>query len=126
MLSPSKLFVLALVAIPALVATSRADQLKELLKEKFQVAEILEAAAYAGERCPGFHVIEDNVMATADELGVRDNDIYAPQWKFWEARGQTNARIGYEKDPAGWCESMWHFLGPDHPPVIKHALLNRD
>jgi len=31
MLSPSKLFVLALVAKPALVATSRADQLKELL-----------------------------------------------------------------------------------------------
>jgi superfamily I DNA and/or RNA helicase len=39
---------------------------------------------------------------------------------------QLNAKIGYDKDPAGWCGSMWHFLGPDHPPMIKRALLSKD
>jgi hypothetical protein len=83
--------------------------LKELLQEKFQLAEIFEGAAYAAEKCPGLRVIEDNVMATADEAGVTD-EIYTPEWRFWESRGQMKARMGYEKNPTAWCESMWHFL----------------
>jgi hypothetical protein len=121
-----KLCVLVLVALPAVAATARADDLKKLLNEKFQIAEIFEAGSHAAEKCPGLRVIEDNIRATADEAGVTDDVIYTPEWRFWERRGQTNARIGYKKNPAGWCESMWHFLGPDHPPMIKHALLRRD
>jgi ABC transporter substrate binding protein len=87
---------------------------------------LLVTGSYAAEKCPGLRVIEDNIRASADAAGVTDDVIYTPEWKFWERRGQTNARIGYKKNPAGWCESMWHFLGPDHPPMIKHALLRRD
>jgi hypothetical protein len=65
--------------------------------------------------------------ATAADLGFTTDDgvIYSPEYKLWAGRGQTNAQIGYEVDPAGWCERMWHFLGPDHPPTIKRALLER-
>jgi hypothetical protein len=121
-----KLCVLVLVALPAVAATARPDDLKKLLNEKFRIAEIFEAGSYAADKCPGLRVIEDNIRATADEAGVTDDVICTPEWKFWERRGQTNARIGYKKNPASWCESMWHFLGPDHPPMIKHALLRRD
>jgi hypothetical protein len=112
------LFLLTLVTSVPMVVTARADDLK--LREKFQLAEVFEGAAFAAERCPGLHVAEDAVTVTADELGVTDDDIYSPQWKFWEARGQTNARIGYEKDPTGWCESIWlgnasSEIGEDRP-----------
>jgi len=66
------------------------------------------------------------VSALAAEEGIRDDDIYTPEWKLWESRGQMNAKIGYEKDPGGWCERMVRWLGPDHPPDIKRALLSKD
>jgi hypothetical protein len=69
-----------------------------ILRHKFQLAEIFEGAAYAAEKCPGLRVIEDNVWTTADEAGVTD-EIYTPEWKVWESRGQMNARLGYEKNP---------------------------
>jgi hypothetical protein len=112
------------IATPAMAG----DQaLKHLLQEKFQIAEIFEAASIASEKCPGLHVIEDAVVATAADLGFTDDDdiIYSPEYNLWAARGQTNAKIGYEKDPVHWCESVWHFLGPDHPPMIKRALLKK-
>jgi hypothetical protein len=40
--------------------------------------------------------------------------------------GGSNAAEGYAKNPAGWCESMWNYLGPAHPPMVKHTLLQRD
>lgn len=119
-------FALALIALTVASALARADDLKELLSEKFQLAEIFEGAAFAAEKCPGLHVIEGNVRAAADEAGVTDDEIYTPEWEFWASRGQINARIGYEKNPTAWCDSMWHFLGPDHPPMIKHTLLTKD
>jgi hypothetical protein len=87
-----KLCVLVLVALPAVATTARADDLKKLLNEKFQIAEIFEAGSHAAEKCPGLRVIEDNIRATADEAGVTDDVIYTPEWRFWERRGQTNAR----------------------------------
>ena len=112
---------LAMAGVP----TAEADDLKNMLQQKFQLAEIFEGAAYAAEKCPGLRVIEGNIMATADEAGVTDDDIYTPQWKLWEARGKANAQTGYEKDPAAWCENMWRFLGPEHPAMINHALLGK-
>ena len=113
------------LALTVAGSTSQADDLKKLFQEKFQLAEIFEGAAYAAEKCPGLHVIEDNVVALAKAAGVTDDEIDTPKWKFWETRGQTNARIGYEKNPTAWCENIWRFLGPDHPPMIKHPLLRR-
>jgi hypothetical protein len=75
----SRLFLLTLVTSVPMVVTARADDLK--LREKFQLAEVFEGAAFAAERCPGLHVAEDAVTVTADELGVTDDDIYSPQWK---------------------------------------------
>jgi hypothetical protein len=61
---------LAMAGVP----TAEADDLKNMLQQKFQLAEIFEGAAYAAEKCPGLRVIEGNIMATADEAGVpRDN-----------------------------------------------------
>jgi hypothetical protein len=122
---------LAVVGLGAFGVRSQAQplELKELMQEKFQIAEIFEAAAYASEKCPGLHVIEDGVNATTTDLGFTYDDadvIDSPAFKFWGSRGQMNARIGYEKNPTAWCESMWHFLGPDHPPMIKHTLLSKD
>jgi hypothetical protein len=71
-------------------------------------------------------VSEDAVAAVAADEGITDETIYTPEWKFWESRGQMNARIGYEKDPRGWCERVLRWLGPDHPPGIKRALLSRE
>jgi hypothetical protein len=105
-----------------------ADPVKKLFQDKFQVAEIFEVAAYAEEKCPGLHVIEDGVNATTADFGYTYEDdvvTHSAEFEFWVKRGQMNARIGYEKDPAGWCERMWRFLGPDHPPMIKHTLLSR-
>ena len=105
-----------------------ADPVKKLFQEKFQIAEIFEAAAFAAEKCPGLHVIDDGVEATTADFGYSSDDdiIYSTEFNFWVERGQMNARIGYEKDPAGWCASMWKFLGPDHPPMIKHTLLSKE
>jgi hypothetical protein len=124
-MQPKRLIFAVFVLTVATASILRADDLKQLLQEKFQLAAIFEAGAYAAEKCPGLHVIEGNVTATADDAGVTDDEIYTPEWKFWESRGRMNARIGYEKNPISWCEDMWHFLGPDHPPMIKHTLLRR-
>jgi hypothetical protein len=66
--------------------------------------------------------------ATAADLGFSEDDdiIYSPEFNLWAERGKTNARIGYEKNPTKWCEDIWRFLGPDHPPMIKHTLLTKD
>jgi hypothetical protein len=61
---------------------AQADDVKKWFQEKFQLDEIFEAAAYAAERCPGLHLIEDNVMATANAAGVTDDEIYTQEWKF--------------------------------------------
>jgi hypothetical protein len=115
----------AAVSLTVVATAARAYDPKELFQDKFQLAEIFEGAAYAADKCPGLHVIEDNVEATADEAGGAD-EIDNPKWKFWESRGQMNARLGYEKNPTAWCESIWRFLGPDHPTMISRALLAKD
>jgi hypothetical protein len=74
-MSKFKSFSMALLALTGAAVGARAYDVKELLQEKFQLAEIFEGAAYAAEKCPGLRVIEDNVMATADEAGVTD-DLY--------------------------------------------------
>jgi hypothetical protein len=104
-----------LVSTAWLSTGAAAGPLKEFLQEKFQIAEIFEAAAFASEKCPGLHVIEDGVNATTADLGFSfedDDVINSPAFKLWESRGQMNARIGYEKDPVGWCANIWKFLGP--------------
>jgi hypothetical protein len=114
-------------AVPAAAAAPVSVTPLQLFHEKFQIAEMFEAAAYAAEKCPGLHMIDEGVKATTADLGYGSDDdiIYSTEFKFWVERGQMNAKIGYEKDPAGWCASMWKFLGPDHPPMIKHTLLSK-
>jgi hypothetical protein len=86
-------------------------------------ADIFEAANYASEKCPGIHIAEDGVQATADEEGITDDVISSDEWRMWEARGRASAITEYQKGPAAWCARIWQLLGPDHPPMIKHALL---
>jgi hypothetical protein len=101
-------------------------QLKHLLQPKFLVAEVIEAASFAAEKCPGLHLIEDNVEAEYHSAGAADDDTHTPEFELMSAGGRANAAEGYAKNPAGWCESMWSYLGPAHPPMIKHILLQRD
>jgi hypothetical protein len=127
---PSALAALGLVALasPAKsqLSPEEAAQLKHLLQDKFQVAEVIEGAGFAAEKCPGFHIIEDNIWAEYHSAGASDNDMYAPEFELMAARGRANAAEGYSKNPSRWCERMWNFLGPAHPPMIKHTLLTRD
>jgi len=101
-------------------------RLKHLLQPKFQVAEVIEGAGVVAEKCPGFHIIEDNIEAEFRSAGGSDSDINTPEFEIMSARGRANAMVGYTKNPTGWCEDMWRFLGPAHPPMIKHTLLKRD
>ena len=119
---------LTVFALGAFRGLAQAKELTELFQEKFQIAEIFEAADFASHSCPGLHLIKDAVTATAADLGFSEDDdiIYSPEFNLWAERGKTNARIGYEKNPTKWCEDIWRFLGPDHPPMIKHTLLTKD
>ena len=102
-------------------------RLKRLLQPKFLVTEVIEAAGLAAEKCPGFHIIEDNIEAEFRSAGGSDSDIYTPEFEAMSARGRANAMVGYtKKNLAGWCEDMWRFLGPAHPPMVKHTLLKKD
>jgi len=101
-------------------------QLKHLLQPKFLVAEVIEAAGFAAEKCPGLHLIEHNIEAEYHSAGAADDDMNTPEFQLMAARGRTNAAEGYTKSPAAWCESMWNYLGPAHPPMVKHTLLRRD
>ena len=101
-------------------------RLKVLLQPKFQAVEMIEVAGVAAEKCPGLHVIEDNVDAEFHSAGGADDDIYTPEFQLMSARGKANAFEGYTKDPARWCERMWTLFGPAHPPMIQHTLLKRD
>jgi hypothetical protein len=96
------------------------------MARRITTADIFEAADYASKKCPGVHVVEDGIGATADEEGITDEVIYSDEWRMWEARAHASVIVEYQKDPAAWCSRIWHFLGPDHPPGIKHALLTKD
>ena len=86
-------------------------------------ADLFEAANYASEKCPGVHTAEDGAQATADEEGITDDVVSSDEWRMLEARGRASAITEYQKGPAAWCARIWQLLGPDHPPMIKHALL---
>jgi hypothetical protein len=101
------------------------EQTVDLIRRSV-TADIFEAANYASENCPGIHIAKDNVQATADEEGITDDVISSDEWRMLEARGRASAITEYQKDPAAWCERIWHLLGPDHPPMIKRALLIKD
>jgi hypothetical protein len=94
--------------------------------QRIVVADIFEAANYASEKCPGVHIAGDGVQATADEEGITDDVVSSDEWRMLEARGRASAITEYQKGPAAWCARIWHLLGSDHPPMIKHALLTED
>jgi hypothetical protein len=101
-------------------------RLTRMLEPKFRVAMVLEAAGYAASSCPGIHLLADNYLAELYAAGATDQDVFAPEFETMTARAHAEAAAGYEKNPARWCESMWSFLGPDHPPLVRHTLLSRN
>jgi hypothetical protein len=101
-------------------------QLKQLLQPKFLDAEVIEAARFAAENCPGFHMIRDNIVPELTEAGASLDVVESPEFDLMTRHGWDNAAEGYAKNPTGWCESMWSYLGPAHPPMVKHTLLGRD
>jgi hypothetical protein len=101
-------------------------QLKHLLQPKFMVAEVIEAARIAAEKCPGFQMIRDNVVPELEAAGASLDVVDSPEFELMSAQSRANAAEGYAKNPAGWCESMWSYLGPAHPPLVKHTLLQKD
>jgi len=111
------------------LSRQEAENLKHLLQPKFAVAETVESVGFVAEHCPGLHANEEGIIAELADVGVDldDDVIFSPEWKLWEERGQMNSAIGYNKDPAGFCERMWHWYGPEHnPPSVKHTLLTKD
>jgi hypothetical protein len=72
-------------------------QLKHLLQPKFLVAEVIEAAGFAAEKCPGLHLIEHNIEAEYHSAGAADDDMNTPEFQLMSARGRTNAAEGYQE-----------------------------
>ena len=119
------------LASPAVAGDDRltaqdVTQLNHLLQPKFMVAEVIEAARIAAEKCPGFQMIRDNIVPELTAAGASLDVVESPEFELMSAQGRANAAEGYAKNPAGWCESMWSYLGPAHPPMVKHTLLQRD
>jgi hypothetical protein len=81
------------------LTTEDAARLKHLLQEKFQVAEVIESAGFAAEKCPGFHIIEDNIWAEYHSAGASDDDMYTPEFEFMAAHARASAAEGYAKNP---------------------------
>ena len=90
-------------------------QLKHLLQPKFMVAEVIEAARIAAEKCPGFHMIRDNVVPELEAAGATLAVVETPEFELMSARGRANANEGYAKDPAGWCEDHVELPWPGAP-----------
>jgi hypothetical protein len=88
-------------------------------------ATILETANLASEKC-GVSLDWDAVMATAEEEGITDEVSESPTFKFLSDYQRADAVMRYLKSPVEWCDRIWHLLGPDHPPIIKHALLRKN
>jgi len=108
------------------LAAQDVAQLKHLLQPKFMVAEVIEAARIAAEKCLGFQMIRDNIVPELTAAGASLDVVESPEFELMSAGGRADAAEGYAKNPAGWCESMWSYLGPAHPPTVKHTLLQRD
>ncbi|WP_036049432.1 hypothetical protein [Bradyrhizobium sp. Tv2a-2] len=107
------------------LTTEDDDRLGNLLQPRFQVASVIQAAEFAAEKCPGFHIIDDNIEAEYHDAGASNDVMYTPQYGLMSARGRANAAEGHAKNPTRWCEAIWQFLGPTHPPMINHTLLTR-
>ena len=71
------------------------------------VAEVIEAAGFAAENCPGFHMIRDNIVPELIGAGGSLDMVESPEFELMSAGGRANANEEYAKNPAGWCESMW-------------------
>jgi len=106
-----------------LIAPARAQS---LTLDQMTVAEMIDAAMFSADRCRGLHLIADAVRANADAAGVTPEQVSGPEWQAAMARGEIIAKQIYTKDPVNFCERMWHFLGPDHPGMVKHTLLTRE
>ena len=56
---------------------SRAD---DEPRDKSAVAEVIEYARFAAEKCPGFHLIEDNIWAEYQAAGASHDDMSTPEF----------------------------------------------
>jgi hypothetical protein len=67
----------SLAALPSL---SKADEdaLKHMLQEKYQFAEIIETAGVVADKCPGLHIIEDNLEVASSDSGATEDDYHSP------------------------------------------------
>jgi hypothetical protein len=99
---------------------------EDLTLDQITMAEIIDGAMFAADKCPGLQLIRSSIRANADSAGLTPEQVSSSEWKKAMALSEINAKEGHAKDPAGLCERMWHFLGPDHPGMVKHTLLTRD
>jgi hypothetical protein len=106
------------------VVTTPADS--QSIPHKYQFAEIVEAAGVAADKCPGLHLIDANAEAATTDSGADEDDIYSPEYEFWSKRGKATAQEGFLKDPVHWCNRIWQYLGPNHPPMVHRTLLTKD
>jgi hypothetical protein len=87
-------------------------------------ASTFEIANLASEKC-GVSIDSEGVDATAEEEGITDEVAASETSRFLENYQRADAVMRYLKSPVEWCGRIWHLLGPDHPPIFKHALLRK-
>ena len=67
------------VAAKIIAAPAAATEPNQLFQKKLVLAEIIEAASFAADNCPGVRVSEDAVAAVAADEGITDETIYTPE-----------------------------------------------
>lgn len=110
----------------ATLCLSKSVHSQSLTLDQIAMAQMIDAAMFAAENCPGLHLIQSSVRANSDSAGLTPGQVASTEWQRAMMRGERNAKEGYAKDPAGFCDRMWRFLGPDHPGMVKYTLLTRD
>ena len=78
-------------------------QLKHLLQPKFMVAEVIEAARIAAEKCPGFQMITDNIVPELTAAGASLDVVESPEFELMSAGGRADAAEGRTIPPG--CHS---------------------
>ena len=122
MRNPLPVLAFVLVVSPAIAG----DDLPPALNyEQAMVAGLIYASMLAADKCPGFHLVRSAIRSATDSVGVTEAQALGPEWSTAMLLAAADAKKLFEKDPAGFCDSAWRILGPDHKGSLP-TLLTKD
>ena len=93
--------------------------------EQAMVAGLIYTGRLAADKCPGFRLVRSAIRSAADSVGVTEAQALGPEWSAAMLLAAVDTKKLFEKDPAGFCDSAWRILGPDHRGSLP-TLLTKD